>query len=207
MIQFFIQITENDRRVLIALLIVVILLVIIIGYLTDLVQHIMKKQGMVLDRAMVKLVRSRVIRSPKEFLLEAFRKNNLILFKELFIPLVILVAAIVSHIVYVDFTGHHINLFDYENEGFTTLFFIFEFPKSEFFGLMIPSDWPIVISAPHFSATAWFSYLVVPAYLTGGIWFIITIQAYIARILRIKHLSREIFSIDLSTERIQPLEK
>lgn len=207
MIHFLIQITENDRRVLIALLIVVILLVIIIGYLTDLVQHIMKKQGMILDRAMAKLVRSRVIKTPREFLIEAFAKNNLILFKQIFMPLIILCAAIGSHILYVDLTGHSINLFDYENEGFLTLFFIFEFPKSEFFGLMIPNDWPIVISAPHFSSQAWFSYLVVPAYLTGGFWFMITIQAYIARILRMKHLSREIFSIDLSTERIHPIDK
>ena len=81
-------------------------------------------------------------------------------------------------------------------DQFGTIFHHFDWDgaKGEFFGMWIVVRWPEVISEPHFSADAWGSYIFVPGILVGGIWFLVDVQAYIARDWKLYKLSKRVFN-------------
>ena len=88
-------------------------------------------------------------------------------------------------------------LFDYEKEGFTTLFFVQDFSDPDIytnvFGLTILAKWPPLINTPHFEVEALFSYFIVPIFLVGAIWYLIDLQCLISRTIRIHQLAESIY--------------
>ena len=192
-----IKLTENDKRLIIVLLLLVILLFVIAGYIGLLVRKIMKHQAKKADDMLSDVVRAGVIRDEKKLLLFGIRKNWRVLFKEAWIPFLIMLGSALILIIYcASMNNWKVNVFDYKEEGFFTLFHIFDWehaPKAKFFGIELICDWPECISTPHFSIKAWGAYLFVPGMLVGGVWFLVCVQAYIARSLRIKKLSKQVF--------------
>ena len=81
--------------------------------------------------------------------------------------------------------------------GFGTLIYTFDFKDpaiyKEFFGVKIIADWPTVVNHPHFVWEAWAGYLFVPLAIVGGIWYLVVTQAFIARMWRMRKLSRQVF--------------
>ncbi len=204
----FIKLTESDKRLILVLFIIFILLFVIIGYVTELVKKIMRNQGHRIDTAMHTLVASGMITGPKDFAHEAYRKNRQILFKQFTLPFLIILVALATNLIYNYVIGHQVNLWDADHEGFTTILYTFDWanqPRSSFFGLVIPSDWPPVKNSPHFEVEAIMSYFVVPMYVVGGGYMLVVIQAYIARIYRILKLKKEIFTVDLSKQKLNDL--
>ncbi|MFA5442997.1 MAG: hypothetical protein WCX85_03635 [Bacilli bacterium] len=207
MIPFLIKISENEKRLLLVLLAVVILLFVLIGLLGLVVKRIMTSQAKRADTFMYDLVRTKAVKSPRHFRRVGFKKNHRLLFLQSWIPFLILLVSAAFLITYMAVANHwDLNVFDYfgtdgtDGEGFTTLFFIFDFPnapKSTFFGIEIVSDWPPIISEPYLSAKAWPSYVFVPIFLTGAIWYIVCVQAFIARTWRILVLSKKAFEKSL----------
>ncbi|MDD3388999.1 MAG: hypothetical protein PHP09_00675 [Bacilli bacterium] len=200
-----VQLTDNDKRLLIAIFLVVILLFLIAGYIFELVKRIVTNQGRKIDAVMANMVNTAVLRSPKEFRREARRKNRMLLFKGYIIPFLLVLVGLIIHLLASTFYGHIIDIFDYENEGFITILYVWDWPsmpRSSFFGLSLPSDWPPVINQPHFEASAIVSYFIGPIYLVGLVWLFLSTQAYVARIYRIFQLNRLLFSNDLTNKRL-----
>lgn len=193
----FIALSENDKRVLIAILLVFILVFAIIGLLGSLVVHIMKKQGTKIDSLCHDVVVTRVVDNEKDFKRYARRKNWNTFYKASRIPLlIILVAGIIYLICCIVLNKWPYNLFDYKEYGFNTLFYVWDWSDcySSFFGIKILSSWPTVtINTPHLTVNAIGSYIFVPVSLVGIIWYLITVQAFIARIFRIQKLAHSIY--------------
>ena len=88
-------------------------------------------------------------------------------------------------------------------EGFASLLFVWDFTDpacyKEFFGINILADWPPLINSPHFVSEAWISYMVIPMFLLGIIWYLRAIHCLIARTLHINKLAISVFEKDLST--------
>ena len=205
MIINLIQLTDNDKRLLIAIFLIVILLFLIAGYIFELIKRIVQNQGRKIDAVMANMVNTAVLRSPKEFRREAHRKNRMLLFKGYIIPFLLILVGVIIHLLASTFYGHIINIFDYQSEGFMTIIYVWDWPAiptSSFFGILLPSDWPPVINQPHFEVSAIVSYFVGPIYLISLIWVFLSTQAYVARIYRIFQLNRLIFSNDLSNKRL-----
>jgi len=199
---FLIKLTENDKRIIIALLIILILVFVLIGYLGMLIKRIMVFQAHRADTFMYDLVITKVVENPHHFRKVGRKKNWRLLFKQSWIPFLILLVSAAFLITYMGISGNwNLDVFDYGvgsvgGEGFTTLFFIFDFanaPRSDFFGISLVSGWPPILSNPHLSATAWPSYVFVPLFLVGSLWYLVNVQAFIARSYRILIQSKKVF--------------
>lgn len=200
-----IKLTDNDKRLLIAVFLIVILFFLIAGYIFELIKRIAQRQAHKIDAVMANMVNMAVLRSPKEFRREAHKKNMTLLFKSYIIPFILVLVALLIHLLASTFYGHIIDILDYEKEGFMTIIYIFDWkniPFSNFFGMSLPSDWPPVLNRPHFEAAAIISYIIGPVYLFSIIWLLISTQAFIARTYRIFKLNRLLFSDDLSSKRL-----
>lgn len=196
-----IQLSETEKRIILALLIIFILVFVLIGLIGSLVVRTMKFQGKRLDNLVSDVVTTRVITNKKQFFPYARKKNSQLFFKQSFIPLLILFAGVAVYLIYDavigDFTYNPFNT----TNGFGTLFYTFDFNDpsiySNFFGMTILADWPPIATTPHFVVEAWQAYVSVPLMLVGGIWYLITAQCFLARIIRMHKLSRTIFDKSL----------
>ncbi len=201
MIRALIQLTENDKRILIAAILIFVLVFVLIGLIGSLIIRIMKHQGKQIDTLCHDVVVTRVITNKKDFKRYARKKNWKTFYKESWIPLIILLVSgltlLLTMLIKQDF---HYNLFDHHKTGITTLFFLWDFSDcySKFFGITLLSKWPEkFINRPHFEVEALGSYIFIPTFLTGSIWYLITVQRLISRTLRIGKLSDSVFSKSL----------
>lgn len=201
MIPTLIKLTENDKRLIIVILLILILVFVLAGYIGLLVQKIMNNQAKKADTMLHDVVKAGVITTPKALRNFGMRKNWRVLFQQSWIPVCIMLFGWLILFIYCLTTNNWgVNVWDYKNEGFGTLFHIFDWahvPTANFFGLNIMNAWPACISTPHFSWYAWGSYIFIPCMFVGGIWFLVCTQAYIARSFRIKKLSKTVFNKSL----------
>jgi len=195
------RISEDGRRVLIALLFVFIFLFIIIGSIGILIKKVMQKQAKGADEMLYNVVKAKVITNRKSLVKFGIKKNYMRFYKEARIPFLIMLCASLVLIIYcITMNNWHVNVFDNQTEGIFTLFHTFDWkntPTTKVFGITVISNWPPLLTKPHWSWKAWGSYIFVPGMLVGGIWFLITVQAYIARSYRIFKASKKVFSHSL----------
>lgn len=196
-----IQLSEGDKRVLLAVFLLVFLVFVLIGFIGSIIVRIIKWEGKKLDNLCTDVMYTRVINDKKSFVKYARRKNFQTFFKEAWIPLIIFAGAWLTLLLTCVFRNDFsYNIFDHHKTGFTTLFFLWDFSDcyGNFFGLTILNRWPTtLINQPHFEVDAIGSYIFVPAFLTGSIWYLIAVQRFFARTLRIKDLSNSIFKKSL----------
>ena len=199
-----VKLTENDKRLLIALFIVFILIFVLIGYLVKLIKRIMKRQGKMVDTFMYDMVRFKIVKTTKHFRKVANKKSMRYFYKKSWVPVLLMFIASLTVLIFclVKEQKSISFLFSTEN-GFGSLFYTFDWanmPKAEFFGMTLPCDWPPVLNTPHFvynDIYAWISYITVPLFFVGAIWYLVNVQAFIARAYRIIKMSKDVFSKDL----------
>lgn len=190
-----IKLTENDKRLIIVLLLVFILLFVIVGYIGLLVRKIASAQAAKADDMLHDVVEAGVITNERKLFWFGIRKNYREFFKRAWVPFLIMLVSSTVLLFYCIFSKNwHYNIWDYEKEGFNTLFYVHDwsvFFKSTEEGFAI--TWPTLLSTPHFSADAIVSYIFVPGMVVGGTWFTFQVQGYIARTIRIYTLSKKAF--------------
>ena len=199
--RLLIALTENDKRVILALLLLLVLVFVLIGFIGTIIVRVMKHQGKKIETAVHDAVITRVIVDKKHFKQYAYKKNNQFFFQETWIALLLIaiawLALLITCIIRKDW---QYDLFDHQKEGFTTLFWLWDFSDcyGEFFGIRILNKWPTtLINSPHFSPDAIGYYIFVPFFLTGVIWYLIAVQRYIARLIKIHKLASSIYSKSL----------
>ena len=209
MILYIGKLSEDSKRLIIALLFILIVLFVIVGCIGTLIKKVMKRQAHGADDMMYDVVRAGIFNRKKDLIKFGIKKNHLVFFKQAWRPFIVMVAASLIMIIYCIAVGNwKVNIFDYQTEGFGTLFHVFDWanvPKTKIFGIEVMSDWPPLLSSPHWSWQAWGSYIFVPAMLVGLIWFMICVQAYIARTFRIFGIAKKVFS--RSIDDLPPQEK
>lgn len=197
------QLTENDKRLIFAFFLILILVFVIIGVIGYLVVRVMKAQSVRIDDKVYDVVTTRVITEKKEFKKYAHRKNWHMFYKSAQIPIIILLCAglcVLIHYIVNNFDGT--SLFD-ARKGFSTLLFLWDYegtPTTSVMGVTVWSEWPKLyedIGSPQFVLQALPSYLAVPGFAIGVIWYLVEVQALIARGLRIRKLSNQVFAKSL----------
>ena len=196
-----ISLSENDKRLLIALLLVLILVFVLIGYIGMLITRVMRWQGKMLDNLVADVLYTRVVTTRKHFFAYANKKNWRYFFKQSWIAIVIIAVSflvlVIRNAIAKDFSY---NPFDME-KGFGSLLFLWDFKNPDYytkiFNITILASWPDLINKPHFVAEAWASYIFVPGIIIGGIWYLWAVQSFIARTLRMIRLSRTAFDKNL----------
>ncbi len=192
---FLIQLTESDKRIIFVLLAVFILLLVLVAYIGYLITKIMKWQGKKINNHVTDVVMSGVITNESDFKKYAKKKNWWLFYHQARIPALIVVLSVVFYIIVSSIAGFK-NPFD-RYTGFGTLLFIWDFstiittPES---GAGVLINWPALVNTPHLVKEAWSSYIFVPAFIGGAIWYLISVQAFIARHLQINKLGQKIYN-------------
>ncbi len=203
MINVLVKLTENDKRIIIAILLVLILLIVLVGYIGLLITRVMRWQGKKMDEMMHDVVVTKVVDNKRHFLKVARKKNWRRFFKKALVPLLFLIAAFALLFVVESVNNWSYNIFDNEKQGFTTLLFTWNFNDesiySNFFGIRIISNWPPLANTPHFEWEAIYSYIFAPLFLIGAIWYLIQLQCLISRTIRMYKLSDSIYKKSLDT--------
>ena len=196
-----IQLTENDKRIIIALLLVLILVFVLIGVVGMLVQRVMRWQGKRMDTLVHDVVVTKVITDKKALKKYGKKKSWALFFKQSYIPLILIMLAFLTLLftcmIRKDFSY---NIFDHEKTGFTTLLFLWDFKNAIYvkvFGVTVLSDWPPHLNLPHFSVDAIGSYIFAILFLVGIVWYLIAVQSYISRRIRLFKLCSTIFEKSL----------
>lgn len=195
---FLIKLSENDKRVLIALCLLILLVVVIIGYLSLLVKKIMTRQGKQIDKMMYDIMRARVITDAKTFRKVSLLKSHRLFFKKTWLSFAMISVTILALLIYGWSTND--NGLKYFAKAWQDLSIKLYWPTSKFFGLNIVCDWPTLIKGPDFSWNLG-KYLTLVMTVFGSVFTIILliqVQALIARTLRIRKLRITYFSKDLN---------
>ena len=197
---FLIKLSENDKRIIIALLFAIIILFVLIGLLGSLVVRIMKWQGKKCDALINEVVVNRIVTTPRQLKSYARKKNSRYFIKQAWVPVILIsIGAILLVIHNAVFKNWKYNPFN-TNDGFGTLLFAWDFghifTKPET-GTGILVNWPKLINEPHFESKALFSYFIVPCFVVGGLWYFFFAQGYLARTMRAHKLAKTVFDKSL----------
>ena len=195
----FISLSETDKRVLFAVLLVFILLIVLVGYIGFIINKVMKRQAKHIENAVHDVVVTNVVTDAKSFRKYAYKKNLNLFYKTTKIPMLIILSSLlillINDLIMQNFAY---NPFNMEN-GFGSLLFIWDFTKSSSSTNIwfITINWPTLIHTPTYVAQAWGGYLFTLCFTVGTIWYMISIQGFIARALKIRKLSKSIYDKSL----------
>ncbi len=207
----FAVLSENDKRLIFALLLLIILVFVLIGYIGFIVTRIMKWQGKKMDTLVSDVVVTRTITKKIPFFNYARKKNWRLFFKQSWVAVIILLVGaltlVIRDAVMRDFSY---NIFDYNVTGFNTILFLWDFSGVyQRQGASILLNWPVLINEPHVSPEAWTSYVFMSCMIVGGGWYLIAIQSLIARTIRMFQLSTSVFEKSLDgfnqNKQLQPM--
>ena len=194
---FLVQLTENDWRVIIAFIIIVFLVFVLVGFIGALVGKTMEWQGKKCDTLVSDVVTNHIVTKPHQLRVYARKKNTRYFIKQAWVPLLIVLVGvgvlIARNIITKDWTYNPFN----KDDGFGTLLFLWDFGNAsaytKVFGITILADWPPLMNEPHYVQEAMYAYISLPCIFIGGIWYLVTAQAYLARTMRSYKLSRQVF--------------
>ena len=192
----FIQLSEGDKRLIFVIFLALLIVVIIIGAIGYLITKIMKYQSTKLETAVYDVVVTKVITDEKAFKKYAWKKNVQMLLKQTWLPVAIIafgfLILLVRAIIYNNWSYNPFNYTD----GFGTLFYVWDWntvPTTTIFGIKVISEWPRALNTPHLTGDAWASYIFAPCLIVGGIWYIIVVQGFFARLFKTKSLAHSVF--------------
>ena len=211
---------SSRTKMIWGIIILVLFIFVVLGVIGMLITRLMKWQGKAVDRLMYKVTITKVIQNKKHFRKIALIKSNRYFFRQVWFPLVIMLVSAAFILLYCTISGSWgINILsDYGSgldktagvnsnsggTGLATIFYLWDFttivttPPS---GSGVIVDWPQVLNVPYFSAVAWQSYVFFALFTPGAIWFLVVVQCYISRLMRIFSLGNKIYDKNLETFR------
>ena len=190
--------SENDKRLLFILLIVFLIIFLLLGLIGVLIRTISKVFSRRMDYEIHEAVTNRVITTPEQLKKYGRVKNNRLFFKQAIPPFIILAVSLLMYLVYSFATG--IWGEDYFGH-FSSLLYTWDWGNpenyAEFWGLTLLRRCPPLLNEPHFVAEYWGSYILVPLWLTAITYYLVIIQAYVARAMMLEKRSHTVFEKSL----------
>lgn len=201
MIPVLLKLSENDKRIIIAICLVIILLFVLIGVVGSIVVRTMKWQSKKCDTLVSDVVVNRIVTTPHQLRVYARKKNIRYFIKQAWIPILLILTGVLIIIIHNAVTKNwSYNPFNIE-DGFGSLLFVWDFKDSDsytkVFGITVMASWPPLANEPHFVVEALASYFAVPLVIVGACWYLVVAQAYLARTLRAYKLSKQVFEKSL----------
>lgn len=210
MLPMLIQLTENDRRILVALCIVLIIVFVIIAYIGHGIKSLMKWHGKGIDQYMYGLCKAGLVKNPKEFMMQVLKREIRYLYIKtrwafrigLSTGLVLVLFALIFRP-----SGEGQPLFAFYGEALDNLRIILDWPRGRFFGFdNFIVDWPTVARwpVPQFNFGSIITYLsiIVAGYVIVVLF--IYVIGFIGKLLRAKDKSDEVFAKDLDSLKVDP---
>lgn len=201
-VNFLIQLTEKDKRLLIALFIILIIVFVLIAYIGQGIKSLMKKYSKGIDGYMHELCSAKLIDNPKDFRMQVYKKESKVLYystRWIFRIFLITMSAFIAYTLIVK-PGGESTPFAYVGDHIKNLFFDLDWPRGEFFGIdRFPIDWPYIAKKPTitFSIPAIVSYVMFIIWIISSVCLFTATLRFIARVNRGRAKSTEVFSRSL----------
>lgn len=197
MIRTLISLSENDKRMIFALLLIILLILALLGYICYLLVKLMKWQGKKMDSLIHDVVVTGVIKDRKHLIDYGRKKNFALFFKQSYIPLLIVIFGLIIWIIKCSLIGNFsynpFNTYD----GFGTIFWTWKLSGDYTEGTIIRFAKLVVDNTPHMVAEAWAGYIACPCFLAGGLWYFLTVTSLVGRTIKLEKRSREVFEKSL----------
>ena len=201
-INFLIQLTEKDKRLLIALFIILIIMFVLIAYIGQGIKNLMKRYSKGIDGYMHELCSAKLIDNPKDFRKQVYKKETRVLYQKTRWVLRVFIISMAAFIAYslIVKPGGDATPFAYLGKSLKNLWFDFKWPKAEFFGINnFPVDWPYIVKkpTPQFDLPSIVSYIMLIVWIVTLFSMFTNTLCFIARINRARIKSTEVFSRSL----------
>ena len=201
-VNFLIQLTEKDKRLLVALFIVLIIVFVLIAYIGQGIKALMKKYSKGIDGYMHELCSAKLVTNPKAFRKQVWKRETKVLYHNTRWILRVFVLSMVGFVVYslIAKPGGESTPFGYVGHYLGELMIDFEWPKGEFFGISsFPIDWPYVAkgSEVYFNLPSIVSYVMLIVWIVTFFGLFTNTLKFIARIHRGIEKSTEVFTRSL----------
>jgi hypothetical protein len=203
MLPMLIQLTEKDKRLIVALFIILIIAFVLIAYIGQGIRAIMRKHGKGIDTYMYDLCRAGLIKTPKDFMMQVVKREIKVLYIKtrwafrvgLSLTIVLLLFGFIFKP-----SGEGQPIFAFYGQALDDLRIILDWPRGEFFGIEnFIVDWPTVARwpSPEFSFASIITYLCTIGYGYVVVVLFIYVTGFIGKLLRAKDKSTEVFTKDL----------
>lgn len=201
MLPMLVQLTEKDKRLLVALFILFIVLFVLIAYIANGIKAVMRRYSKGIDSYMHDLCKAKLVKNPKEFREQVFKKETKVLYLKTRWAFRIGIAITVVLLVY-GFVARPSgdDTFAFFGESLNNLKIHLEWPKGEFFGIKnFPIDWPVITKGPtpKFNLESIVTYVSVVGYLYVFFNLVTGTMRFIARLNRARVKSVDVFSKSL----------
>ncbi len=151
-INFLIQLTEKDKRIIIALLIIFIIVFVLIAYIGNGIKALMRRYGKGIDGYMYKLCDAGLVTNPKQFYAQVYNKETRKLYfstKWLFRIFFIALGLFLIYGFWIKPPVEGEATFAFVAENLKKLKIVFETPTGKFFFFEnFPIDFPRIVSWP-----------------------------------------------------------
>ena len=205
-INLILALTEKQSEILRAVLLILLILVIalvILGLIGNLIEKIISLQADQVNSYMTNVVAAKLIHRPQDFKRIAKLKNKILFFKQSIPPVLIAIAGLIVYLIYHSFisTGNWSeSIFDTKT-GIMSLFYTYDFSNLQIeyvfpFGFKFNNI--LVTHEPLFNINHLCNYITFTLYLIAFVYYLIVVQGYIARYIRIYQLSKKLYSLDMS---------
>ena len=184
-------------KTIIAILFVVVAFFAIFGLIGRAIEIIMERQSKKVDKFMSPLIVSGLIDDDKKFVEIAYKKIRIYFFKTSIAPILLLITSFLIYVIYHGIDGNWTESIFNDQTGIGTLFFTWDFSE---FSYVPPLGFANIKlqNTPHFlTSIECLNYFIFLFIFTGLVWYLINVQAYISRAIRINKLKNKIFSKDL----------
>ena len=143
-LSLMIKMTENDKRVIIALLFVVIILFVLIGVIGSIMIRTMKWQGKKCDTLVSDVVTNHIVKTPHQLRMYAAKKNIRLFIKQAWIGIIIILIGVaticIRNAIVKDWTYDPFNT----TNGFGTLLFTWNFSDPNIYATFF-GKWKVCI--------------------------------------------------------------
>ena len=197
-----IQLTERDKRLIIALFILLIVLFVLIAYIANGIKALMRKYSKGIDGYMHDLCKAGLVKNPKEFREQVYKRETKTLYLKTRWAFRIGLAITAAVLVYgfIAKAGGDESVLSFFGEAMNNLLIRFEWPRGEFFGMdNFIIGWPVIVKGmtPQFNLASIITYLSFIGYIYVAFVVITGTLRFIARLLRAKDKSIEVFEKSL----------
>ena len=201
-INFLVQLTERDKRLLIALFIILIILFVVVAYIGQGIRALMKNYAKDIDGYMHELCSAKLVDNPKDFRKQVFLRETKTLYRNTRWVFRVFVVAMIAFVTYtlIAKPGGANTPFAYVGDNIKDLWFDFNWPKGEFFGIKkFPIDWPYLAHTPSvkFTFPSIVSYIMLIVWIATVACLFGSTLRFIARLNRARVKSVEVFSRSL----------
>ena len=207
-LDFLIQLSEKDKRIIVALFILLILIFVLVAYVAQGIKALMRNYAKGIDGYMHELCSAKLVDNPKDFRKQVFKKESKVLYQKTRWVFRIFILSTVGFVIYtlIAKPGGEATPFGYVGESLNSLLINFDCPKGEFFGIKnFPIDWPYVASwpSPKFDIASIVTYLSLIGYAYAIVVFFNNIVGFIGKLLRANEKSKDVFAKDLDEFKVE----